>query len=107
MRVVTEHEFQREVIRIARANGWLIYHATPTQVRPGRWVTAQSGHPGFPDLVLAHYTKAAMIVAELKTDTGKTTPEQMDWLMALDRHITTAVWRPCDLEHITRLLENP
>ena len=45
--------------------------------------TPIQGNPGWPDLVLAHPVKGKFLVLELKSATGKTSPEQKAWLAAL------------------------
>src|SRR5688572_18963769 len=73
---VTEREFQRDVIALAKANGWLVAHfrTARTVRRDGtvRYQTpVQADGAGYPDLVLLR--GSVMLVAELKTDMGRTT----------------------------------
>jgi hypothetical protein len=100
----TEHQFQSAVIDLAKAAGWMVFHPVPAQIRPGRWATNQSGHVGFPDLVLAH-PRRGLIFAELKTDKGKTSMAQDDWLNTLELAGAEAYcWRPADWPDITTRL---
>lgn len=74
---MTEAELQRNIIDAAQKLGWHI-HAE----RPGRtadsWRTPIQGDPGFPDLILI---KGRRILAwELKSEKGKLTLEQEEWL---------------------------
>lgn len=104
----TEAEFLRAVIDLARANGWLAHHQRPARTARG-WRTAVQGDAGFPDLVLVklHGDDRRVIVAELKTNTGKMTPAQREWLDALNAAgVTAVVWRPRDWDAIVAELES-
>jgi hypothetical protein len=95
---MTEATLQTRVEALARELGWLAYH--PGDNRP---VTAKSGRryvqrvePGFPDLVLVR--REVLLMAELKTQTGRLRPEQRRWHEALTAAgVTVYVWRPLDL----------
>ena len=50
------------------------------------------GDRGLPDLVIAK--NGRVLLAELKTDTGRLGPGQQDWLDALGPH--GRLWRPRD-----------
>ncbi len=59
--------------------------------------------PGFPDLVLV---RKVVIYAELKSKTGRLTPEQKQWLDALtNAGQDCRVWRPTDWAEIERTLK--
>jgi hypothetical protein len=111
----TEAQFQAAVIDYARALGWLVYH------------THDSRHSaaGFPDLVLVHRGESTqtvprncrLVFAELKTQKGRTSLAQAEWLEALgvvlarggamlDQEPRSAVylWRPSDWPEIERVL---
>jgi hypothetical protein len=97
---MSEAEFQKVVIDLARRNGWLVYHAVPAQVRPGVWRTTYAGDRGFPDLMMVHPTRGGLF-AELKTDKGKVTYEQEQWLDTLQQAGYEAYcWRPAMLDII-------
>lgn len=85
---------------LARVYGWLGHHETDSRK------TA----PGWLDLTLLRAGR--LVVAELKTETGRTTPAQEEWLAAWReaedlarartpelelRPVTVYVWRPSDL----------
>lgn len=92
--VMTEKEWQAQVVQLARLNGWrLIYH------------TFDSRHSkaGFPDLVLLRPPE--LLIVELKTDIGKVKADQQEWLDALAAcGVETAVWRPCDFDLVLERL---
>ena len=84
--------------------GWRLFHARPAQTQSGRWLTAQTGHIGFPDLVMAHPSRG-VIFAELKSQVGRVSPGQRIWLNVLEAAGAECyVWRPSDFDAIkTRL----
>lgn len=91
---MTEKVWQREVVRVAREYGWRIYHT----------LHSVGATPGFPDLVLAH-ERLGVLFVELKSEKGKTTMAQDDWLATLRAGGARAeVWRPADAEHAWRTL---
>lgn len=99
---LSEADWQRTVIAMARAHGWLVAHFRPGMNQRGRWMTAVAGDGvGFPDLVLAHRRTRRVLFAELKRDTGRVTPEQTEWLEALGGE----VWRPADFDRVRETLE--
>jgi len=79
----------------AKAWGWLTYHTRDSR----------GSDAGFPDLVLAR-PGCPLVLAELKTSTGKLTEEQMVWMSILQHTpgVTAVVWRPADKPTITALL---
>ena len=83
----SEAEFQSEIIGLARALGWVHYHAHDSRRSPS----------GFPDLVLVHPRRGEIIYRELKTMKGRVSDAQRHWLEILKAAKQDAdVWRPCD-----------
>lgn len=101
MTPISETAFLQQVKALAFQYGWTFHHSTPSVTSKGRWIT--TGAPGFPDVVMAHQAKG-VIFAELKTDKGKTTAAQDDWLDRLQPHVECYLWRPSDLSFITQRL---
>lgn len=92
---ISEARFQAQVIQIARTFGWRVAHFRPGMDRRGNWKTAVQGDgEGFPDLILVHVKTHDIIFAEIKSDRGALTPDQVKWLEALDG--LAIVWRPRD-----------
>ncbi len=90
----TEAEFQGFVANEARARGWYVVHLRKTQKKNGKWETpvAYDGK-GFVDLIL--YGTGRVLHAELKTDTGRRTPEQEEWQARIKRAgLQYRLWRP-------------
>lgn len=68
---VSERTFQSQVVQLARANGWLLYHT----------FDSRRSAAGFPDLTLVR--EGELVFLELKSDKGRVTPEQQQWLAEL------------------------
>lgn len=99
-RKMSEEQFSRTVIEIAKLYRWRVAHFRPAETKKG-WRTAMTGHVGFPDLVLAR-DRVVMFV-ELKTDQGKLRPDQVAWAKEIGPSFR--VWRPGDLEVIKEVLK--
>lgn len=101
--LVTEEQFTAEVVELAGLFGWHVMHPRPARRAGGEWRTAMQGDAGFPDLVLAR--DGEVIVAELKTNRGRTTAAQDAWIEALGAF--AEVWRPRDMDAIESRLRGP
>ena len=102
--MLSERDFQDNVIELAQTLGWVVHHDRPARQGEG-WVTPIQGDPGFPDLVLAKGGR--VIFAELKSEKGKVTDDQEAWLLELPNGYPESnvfVWRPSDLEQIQKVL---
>lgn len=95
-RPLSEAQFQKRVIDTAIAHGWRCTHFRKSRAQSGRWQTAVQGHTGAPDLLLAK--GGVVILAELKRETGRVSPEQKKWLAELAD--IGVVWRPSDWDAI-------
>ena len=107
--LLSERDFKNTVVAFARDWGWLVHHDLPSQRANGSWATATQGDSGFPDLVLVHpgdgARKPMVVFAELKTQRGKTTEGQEQWLTALRANNQLAfIWRPAQMQEICELL---
>ena len=97
-----ERDFQAHILRLAKLNGWSVYHT----------YDSRKSSPGFPDLVLAHADRAHLIIAELKLSKAQSvlTPHQQAWLetlqaVAADKtKFDVFVWTPKDLPEIEKKL---
>ena len=81
---VCEADFQKTVVELAEILGWRTFHAARLK---GHLRTETS--EGFPDLVFAK-TGVKPLFAELKSDTGVVSNDQIAWLQATDG----VIWRP-------------
>ena len=101
---ISEQEFQTQVVDLARRFGWRYFHARPGMTKGGRWATQMSGDVGYPDLTLVRDDQ--LIFAELKSDAGTATDQQMKWFYALNdvEYVSSMLWRPHHLETVAELL---
>ena len=101
----SEAEFQKAVITLAKLHRWKVMHTQPAQIRPGRWITPNTGVQGFPDLVMVSTCGRGTIFVELKAPTGVVSNTQWEWINALeDAGEEVHVWRPKDLDKISARL---
>jgi hypothetical protein len=91
-RSLSEAAFQRRVMDTATAHHWQVCHIRAAQHHGKRWGVPYEGDSGLPDLILAR--AGVVILAELKSATGKPTPEQAAWLAAAGEN--GRLWRPSD-----------
>ena len=84
---MTENELKQQVLKLARRNGWAVYHVPQASMRNG-------GGSGYPDLTLARDGEVLWI--ELKQQKVQPTVQQLAWAAALGRpwHLI----RPTDWE---------
>ena len=95
MENTTERQLAQQVIDLAKVFGWLYYRT---------WLSMHSP-AGFPDLVMVRGQR--QIYAELKSEKGKVTPKQGEWLTALSAVPQNEVylWRPSNFDAIVQILQ--
>ena len=87
---MTERQLQDAVLKLARLQGWLVYHT----------YDSRRSQPGFPDLVMVR--KGQLLFVELKGAKGKLAREQREWIGALacvmedTFAMDVYVWKPKD-----------
>jgi len=93
--VVTEADLREQVRDLCKLFGWKISFTWKSYHSP----------KGFPDLVLCNPGQHRVVFAELKSEKGKLTIEQVEWIDALT-HCGQEVylWRPSDFEEIVAIL---
>jgi hypothetical protein len=87
-----EKTFQAAVVALAKRSGWKKYHTHDSR----------KSDAGFPDLLLV---RERVIFAELKTESGRLTADQLnwrDWLLAAKAE--WYCWRPSDWAGIVEIL---
>ena len=70
---LSEKMFQSRVVAGARALGYMVYHT----------YDSRRSTKGFPDLCLVHPKTHVLMFIEVKTDMGKISLEQFEWINAL------------------------
>jgi hypothetical protein len=91
---MTEAQLQDNVIATAHLFGWRVAHFRAAMTKHGWRTPVSADGKGFVDLVL---TRDRVIFAELKSQRGRTSPEQQDWLAALsDAGAEVYVFRPAE-----------
>ena len=105
--LISERELAATVDALAEQAGWKIFGVLEQRVYARRL------SKGWPDRVLLRNGPGCsrLIFAELKSERGKLTPEQGEWLLALrlfgedrDQAIEVYLWRPSDLDSIEEIL---
>lgn len=92
---LTEKQWLAQVRDLAKLYGWRVYHP---------WLSIRSEH-GFPDLVLANAAQRRLVFAELKTEKGKLSTRQEEWIVLLRAcGCEVYVWRPSQLEEVAEIL---
>lgn len=98
-RDASEKEFQAQVVELATWLGWSVYHT----------FDSRRSAAGFPDLTLVR--DGEMIMAEVKSQTGRVRSSQLDWyarlLLVQDAApdaFAVRVWRPSDMPAIESIL---
>jgi len=95
--VVTERDLREQVRDLAKLFGWMMSFS---------WTSIHSPR-GFPDLVLACQVRKRVIYAELKTEKGKVSDSQREWLEELwccGQEVY--LWKPDDFDEIARVLRS-
>ena len=121
--IISEKDLLDYVIEYAQAKNWRVAHFRPGMTsrvdKRGRpiWVTpVQADGKGFPDLILIRRDELGgrFIVAELKSENGKVTKAQQEWLGILtylagysspSARMEVYIWRPSDRDALERVLE--
>lgn len=106
VRPITEQDFLRRLIDLAKLRRYRIVHFRPAMTARGSWVTRMDGNPGFPDLVLLRPPR--LIFAEVKRSLKgrQATPEQQIWLAQLSAvpGVEVYLWTPEGWDDIVDLL---
>ena len=102
---ITEAEWQEQVHQLATMLGCRVMHVRRSIGKGKRWTTATSV-VGWPDLFIWNPSAGWHLVAELKSESGKTTAEQDEVLASLrEAGLPAYVWRPSDLEAVRDVLQ--
>src|SRR5690606_28778418 len=74
--------------------GWKVHHTRPARTDKG-WRTPLQGDAGYPDLTMAR--RGRVVIAELKSESGRVTREQAAWL----EHLSARVVKEYDPSNMT------
>ena len=100
---ISEREFQRSVVSLARMTGWLVDHTPPMRNLGGDIYTG--GLTGKTDLVLFSMNGKGIIYAELKTETGRLSEAQKRFANIIcGNGAEYYLWRPSDMDAIKERL---
>jgi hypothetical protein len=91
---LTEKDWQRQVVDLAKTFRWTHYHPYLSIRSPRGW----------PDLALCRPPR--LVLAELKSEKGKTSPAQDHWIELLRAcdGVEVYVWRPADFDDVAEVL---
>lgn len=92
---ISEKNFQELIVSLARNSGWLVFHT----------YDSRRCAPGFPDLVMVRGKH--LIFAELKSQKGRLTAEQKQWLDRLwlsAEGLEVYLWRPSNWDDIEEVI---
>ncbi len=111
----SEKQFQTAVIELAERLGWKAAHFNDSRReivnrKSGeRRLVGDKDARGFPDLVLLRDDR--LVFAELKSDRGRLSQAQLDWIVRLERVesipsscVSVFVWKPPDWPWIETVL---
>lgn len=92
---MTESQWAAQVETWLRRGNWIYYHTR----------NSRGSVPGFPDYIAVHPERGILLAAELKTETGKVTRVQQQWLDAFGYvDAVREVWRPSSWRRIEAFL---
>lgn len=94
---ISERDFLATVIEFAEWHHWRVYHVLE-QKRYARRTSK-----GFPDLLLVR--GEALVFAEIKSEEGRLSKAQEEWIAALVPIAEVFVWRPSDWVEIVEVLQ--
>lgn len=94
---VPEGDYQQTIIDLLRLNGWKVYHTHDSR----------RSEPGFPDLIAIK--GGDLLALEIKSDRGRPTPAQLEWLEAFARveRVTSKLIYPKDWDVVLTTASAP
>lgn len=110
IKLQTEAEFQQLIIDAAHYLGWRVAHFRGVRVQRKDGTVfyqtpVQADGEGFPDLVLVNPTQRRVIYAEIKSETGSLSPEQIAWKALLEAAGQEYyLWKPRDWNEVEKTL---
>lgn len=93
LHLYTERDWDHQLKQLCDQLGWTLNYHT---------LRSKGSRSGFPDRILV---RERLIAVELKTEQGKPTDAQREWLDGLAAAgVETYLWRPSDLDEIAQIL---
>lgn len=91
---LTEKQFEAQIKEIAKLFDWRYYHT---------WRSIHSP-AGYPDVCMVRLSK--IIYAELKSEKGKVSQKQQEWLddLLATGKVEVYLWKPSQFEEIVEIL---
>ncbi len=100
---ISERDLQNAIVDAARLYGYLVFHTRPAISAKGWRTPVQYDGKGYPDLTMVGTKRPFRVIfAELKSEKGKLTRQQEQWLTGLERvdavcdNVSVHVWTPAD-----------
>ena len=93
---MSEVQLQSAVLEMAKLLGWRVAHFRTANTTQGWMTPVAADGKGFPDLCMVRGER--LLFVELKAEKGRLSPEQDEWLAALQvsRQCGVAVFYPRD-----------
>lgn len=99
---VSEAQWEKTLVALAHLNGWRVSGFRTAQVGKSWQTPVRHDAKGWPDLVLV---RDRVIFVELKTNKGRISDAQDEWIMALETAGQEVyVWRPSDWDEVVEVL---
>lgn len=99
---VSEAQWEKTLVALAHLNGWMVAGFRTAQVGKSWQTPVRHDAKGWPDLVLV---RDRVIFVELKTNKGRISDAQDEWIMALETAGQEVyVWRPSDWDEVVEVL---
>jgi hypothetical protein len=91
---MSEAQWQQRILDLAAFRRWRVFHP----------YDSRRSSPGWPDLALVR--DGRLVMAELKSETGRLTTAQRSWLADLSAvpGLEVFVWRPSDWPRVLEVL---
>ena len=92
---ISEEAFFEQIRELAQRTHWKLYHTYDSRRSYGGFFDVVAGKAGHP-----------LVLAELKTEKGKLTPDQMEWqeIVRQSTGLQQYLWRPAQLQAIADIM---
>ena len=102
---ITEKDFSSQVEHLLYLFGWRWCHFRVAFSNKG-WRTPIKGNKGFPDIVAVRPPTPRLLFIELKSEKGKLSIPQVEWLELLKqcKGVEVYCWKPSQFEEIASIL---